>query len=70
MDKGKIKEAIAQIEEFSATAGYRLCGISVSVKNLKILKEKAIADIIVKEEGSVAYRYNEMKYPLNLLNFS
>jgi len=70
MTKNEIKNRIAKIEEFNATAGYRLCNIEVQVKNLRVLKSKAVADIVVKEEGSLTYRYNEMKYPLNLLNFS
>jgi len=70
MTKEEIKNRIAKIEEFNATAGYRICGIDVKVRNLKVLKTEVIADIIVKEESGLAYRYNEMKYPLNLLNFS
>lgn len=68
--KNQIKKRITEIEEFNVTAGYRICGIDVQVKNLKVLKSCAIADIIVKEEGCLNHRYNGMEYPLNLLSIN
>lgn len=64
MTKKEIKERIHDFEYYSS--GYqRLSGHDVLVKNLRITKTKAIADIIfIDYEDNQNERYNECEYPL------
>lgn len=69
MDKKQIKEKIIEMEEYDWTAGYSLCGRYVYVRNLKVRKDKAVADVILTEpESGTTKRYNECEYPMRLFN--
>lgn len=64
VNKQKIKEAILDFEYRNWTAGGSLSGRDVQVKNLKLQKEKAIADIILFEYDDNLYqeRHNNCEY--------
>jgi len=66
MNKEQIKDKIID-HETRANGFDRLCGVGVEVRNLRVNKTKAIADIILHtdyEEGT-SERYNNCEYPLN-----
>ena len=67
MNKQQIKNKITDYEYYRSGLQH-LSGTDVEVKNLKILKNKAIADIILHnhEENSFE-RYNKCEYDLKEL---
>jgi len=68
MDKQTIKEKIIN-HETKANGFDHLCGVGVRVKNLRVTKTKAIADIILitDAEAGNTERYNQCEYPLDKL---
>lgn len=67
MTKQEIKKAIEDLEWRNNSAGGRMCGIDIQVRNLKVLKNKAVADIIITEDGQPTYRENRVEYSYDLL---
>lgn len=67
MDKDRIKETIKLYEENAHILG-QLCGMDVKVVNLKILKHKIIADVIILDNGKQFYRENNVEYPREIIS--
>ena len=68
MDKQEIKNKIIE-REMRANGFDKLCGVGVSVKNLRITKTKAVADIILHTdlEAGISERYDKVEYPFEKL---
>lgn len=61
----EIKEKIASYELQLFSADFRLSGRSVEVKNIKILKRKVVADVILHVlEDNTYTRLNKCEYPI------
>lgn len=69
MDRNKVREAIEMFEHYE-NGFHKLCGVEVIARNLKLRKDKAIADIVIRwlEEGKQE-RYNKCEYPYKELKF-
>lgn len=64
MDKQEIKQRIETFEYYGNGFNH-LCGKEVLVRNVKVLKHKAIADIILRDcEDGKSERYNKCEYPI------
>ena len=63
MDKNIVKQAIEALEYYR-NGFNKLWGVEVYARNVKLLKDKAVADIIIRwfEEGKQE-RYNACEYP-------
>lgn len=70
MNKQKVREAIEMYEHYQ-NGFHKLCGIEVGARNLKLKKDKAVADIVIRwlEEGKQE-RYNDCEYPYKALKLS
>jgi len=66
MDKKQAKEIIKKLEYNNNGLG-RINGAYVEVVNLKILKEKVVADVILSNDVEQTYeRINNCEYPIKL----
>jgi len=67
MDKNKVRTAI-ELFEWYKNGFNSLCGIEVTARNLKLRKDKAVADIVIRwlKEGKQE-RYNKCEYPYTIL---
>ena len=64
MDTQEIKQKIERFENY-ANGFNHLCGHEILVKNVKVLKHKVIADIILRDcEDGKSERYNKCEYPI------
>ncbi len=64
----KIKEKIADCEHEANGFDYRGFAPSIKVVNLKILKDKYVADvIIIDHEEKTTERFDEVEYPLSIM---
>ena len=60
----EIKEKISSYE-YTVFSGGKLSGRSVEVKNIKILKRKVLADVILHDsENDTHHRMNKCEYPI------
>jgi len=61
----EVKEKIREHEYSVYSAGYKLSGRSIEVKNVKILKRKVLADIILHDpEENSSSRIDRCEYPI------
>jgi hypothetical protein len=61
----EIKEKITSYENIVFSGGGKLSGRSVEVKNIKILKRKVLADVILHDsENDTHHRMNKCEYPI------
>ena len=68
MDKKIVKQKILDFEYFNFTAGGSLCSRDVEVLNLRLRKDKAIADIILHDyEENYQERHNNCEYDYQFL---
>lgn len=67
MDRKKVKEAIWRFEYYRN--GFHLLRGDVEVKNLKLLKDKAVADIILYGERGMRLKeyYPHCEFPYKIL---
>lgn len=68
MDKQEIKKKIENYEYYQFTVGNKLCGRDVEVRNLKVGKGKAVADIILHDyDDNYQERHDKCEYDLDFL---
>ena len=69
-DKDFIKKKINDWEYWEYTCHGKICGRDIEIVNLRLLKNKAIADIILTDyEDNTKERINKCEYPyINLLS--
>jgi len=67
MDIQQIKERIWQLEYYGSGLN-KLNAVEVRVVNLRVRKDRAVADVIVRYlEDGVEMRYSNVEYPLDKL---
>lgn len=65
INKDEVKEKIRKLERHNFGLD-KISGVFIKVLNLKIRKDKYIADIVIREDES-SERYNNCEYPKKII---